>query len=72
MDQVIVESNVMIDLMFSITRGDQSERSRAFADTRDLTAMDGIYHILCSQVFVLFFNCYTCNYFDNVFYVCRF
>ncbi len=44
MDQVVVESNVEIDLLFSIARGDQSQRSRAFADTRDLTAMDGIYH----------------------------
>ncbi len=42
MDRVVVESNVMIDLMFSITRGDQSERSRAYASLDSLTATEGI------------------------------
>ncbi len=41
-DRVVVESNVEIDLMFSITRGDQSERSRAFASLESLTAREGI------------------------------
>ncbi len=42
-DQVVVESNVVVDLMFSITRGDQSERSRAFASLRSSsTATEGI------------------------------
>ncbi len=43
MDQVVVEmENNTIDLMFSITRGDQSERSRAYAATRNLSAIEGI------------------------------
>ncbi|XP_064387691.1 uncharacterized protein LOC135335916 [Halichondria panicea] len=38
-DRVVVESSVtIVDLMFSITRGDRSERSRAFASLQSLTA----------------------------------
>ncbi|XP_064383417.1 uncharacterized protein LOC135332039 isoform X3 [Halichondria panicea] len=40
-DQVVLETVGTVDLMFSITRGDQSERSRAFADTQDLSAIAG-------------------------------
>ncbi len=36
-------SNVMIDLMFSITRGDQSDRSRAFASLQSSAAIEGIF-----------------------------
>ena len=42
MDQVVLETVGTVDLMFSITRGDQSERSRAFAETQDLSAIEGI------------------------------
>ncbi len=46
MDQIVVENNnnntIFVDLMFSITRGDQSERSRAYAATRNLSAIEGI------------------------------
>ena len=42
MDQVVLETVGTVDLMFSITRGDRSERSRAFADTQDLSAIEGI------------------------------
>ncbi len=43
MDQVVVESSVtMVDLMFSITRGDRSEHSRAYASLQSLTAEEGI------------------------------
>ncbi len=42
-DRVVVESSVtIVDLMFSITRGDRSERSRAFASLQSLTAEEGI------------------------------
>ncbi|XP_064387502.1 uncharacterized protein LOC135335845 isoform X3 [Halichondria panicea] len=40
-DQVVLETVGTVDLMFSITRGDQSERSRAFAETQDLSAIEG-------------------------------
>ncbi len=43
MDQVVVESLGIVDLEFSITRGDQSLRSRAYAVTQDLSAEAGIY-----------------------------
>ena len=41
-DRVVLETVGTVDLMFSITRGDQSGRSRAFADTQDLSAIAGI------------------------------
>ena len=41
-DLVVLETVGTVDLMFSITRGDQSGRSRAFADTQDLSAIEGI------------------------------
>ncbi|XP_064387505.1 uncharacterized protein LOC135335846 isoform X3 [Halichondria panicea] len=40
-DLVVLETVGTVDLMFSITRGDQSGRSRAFADTQDLSAIEG-------------------------------
>ena len=42
MDQVVLETVGTVDLMFSITRGDRSERSRAFVATQSLTAIAGI------------------------------
>ncbi len=47
-DQVVLESVGIVDLEFSVTRGDRSFRTRAYSVTQDLSAEAGTFLCLCS------------------------
>ena len=46
-DHIILEANTMVNLGFTRTRGDRSERSRAYAYTEGGSATEGNYNHTC-------------------------